>query len=163
MGVDKEVGQVCIVQLDTDLTDYDGFSLLCKDGVKTSAVIRGTNKYYYWLFYRVYNTLGTGFLEKVYENALLHEIKKNRIHAIQQCPIKVYYEDIVVGEYFADILVNNEIILEIKIADGINSAHEAQLLNYLKATGKKLGLLLYFGKEAKIRRIINHKNLCKSD
>ena len=109
-------------------------------------------------FYKVYNTLGSGFLEKVYENALLHEIKKNGIQAEQQRPIKVYYENIVVGEYFADILVNNEIILEIKIADDINKVHEAQLLNYLKATGKKLGLLLYFGKEAKIRRIINFNN-----
>ena len=109
-------------------------------------------------FYKVYNTLGFGFLEKVYENALLHEIKKNKIHAIQQSPIKVYYENIVVGEYFADILVNDEIILEIKTANGINTAHEAQLYNYLQATGKKLGLLLYFGEEAKIRRIINSKN-----
>jgi GxxExxY protein len=111
-------------------------------------------------FYKVYNTLGFGFLEKVYENALLYEIKKNKIHAIQQIPIKVYYENIVVGKYSADILVNNEIILEIKTANGINAAHEAQLLNYLKATGKKLGLILCFGEEAKIRRIINTKNPC---
>ena len=110
-------------------------------------------------FYKVYNTLGYGFLEKVYENALLYELEKNEIHAIQQSPIKVYYENIVVGEYFADILVNNEIILEIKTTEGIK-AHESQLLNYLKATGKNLGLLLYFGKEAKFRRIINSKNLC---
>ena len=111
-------------------------------------------------FYKVYNTLGFGFLEKVYENALLYEIKKNKIHALQQSPIKVYYENVVVGEYFADILVNDEIIIEIKTSSSIITAHEAQLLNYLKATGKKLGLLLYFGDEAKIRRIINSKNPC---
>ena len=62
-------------------------------------------------FYKVYNSLGSGFLEKVYENALLHELRKNKIHATQQCPIKVYYEKIVVGEYFADILANDEIII----------------------------------------------------
>ena len=113
-------------------------------------------------FYKVYNTLGSGFLEKVYENALLHEIKKNKVQAVQQYPIKVYYESIIVGEYFADILVNDEIILEIKTTNDINTVHEAQLFNYLKATDKKLGLLLCFGKAAKIRRIINTKNPCKS-
>jgi len=111
-------------------------------------------------FYKVYNTLGFGFLENVYENALLYEIKKNEIHAIQQYPIEVYYENTVVGRYFADILVDNKIVLEIKTADSINKAHEAQLLNYLKATEKQLGLLLYFGKDANIRRIINSINPC---
>lgn len=105
-------------------------------------------------FYKVYNTLGYGFLEQVYENALLYELSKNNLQTKKQYPITVYCENIIIGEYFVDILVNDEIILELKTADAINKAHEAQLLNYLKATDKRLGLLLYFGKEAKVRRII---------
>jgi len=105
-------------------------------------------------FYKVYNTLGYGFLERVYENAMIYELSKNNLRTKEQYPIVVYYENIMVGEYFADILVNDEIILEIKVSDAINIVHEAQLINYLKATGKRLGLLLYFGKEAKVRRII---------
>ena len=105
-------------------------------------------------FYKVYNTLGYGFLEQVYENALALELSKNSLQTKKQHPIDVYYEDIIVGKYFADILVNDVIILELKTDDTINKAHEAQLINYLKATGKQLGLILYFGKEAKFRRII---------
>lgn len=102
----------------------------------------------------MYNTLGCGFLEQVYENALVYELTKCGLQPQKQYPIVVRYEDKVVGEYYADILVNDEIILELKTADAVSKTHEAQLMNYLKATGKKLGLLLYFGKEAKVRRIV---------
>jgi len=85
-------------------------------------------------FFRVYNVLGYGFLEKVYENALLIELKKLGLPAVAQLPIRVFYDNMVVGEYFADLLVDNAIIIEIKAAKTIIPEHEAQLLNYLKAT-----------------------------
>lgn len=96
-------------------------------------------------FYTVYNCLGHGFLEKVYENALMVELKKNEVHVDQQKKIDVWYDGCKVGEYFSDIVVENKIILELKAADGIAPEHEAQLLNYLKATDIELGFLFNFG------------------
>ena len=105
-------------------------------------------------FYHVYNTLGYGFLEKVNENALAKELAK-RGHAIkQQVPIQVLYEGETVGEYFADILVDDKVILELKVAEEIAEAHEAQLINYLKATNTQVGLLLNFGPKAEFKRKI---------
>jgi GxxExxY protein len=104
------------------------------------------------IFYKVYNTFGYGFLEKVYENAFLVELKKAGIIAIPQSPIRVSYEGEVVGEYFADILVDNRIILEIKAVKNLLVEHEAQLLNYLKATDIEVGLLLNFGVQPEFRR-----------
>ena len=98
-------------------------------------------------FFKVYNTLGYGFLEQVYENALLHELRKSHLQVKKQYPINVFYQGVIVGEYYADVIVNDKIILELKTSESINKAHEAQLLNYLKATGIQLGLLLYFGKK----------------
>jgi len=103
-------------------------------------------------FYKVYNTLGYGFLEKVYENALMIELDKIGISANSQSPIKVLYEGKVIGEYFADILVNDCVIVEIKAANGIIPEHEAQLLNYLKATEIEVGLLMNFGPKPEIKR-----------
>jgi GxxExxY protein len=103
-------------------------------------------------YYTVYNKLGYGFLEKVYENSLAIELTKMGLKAEIQVPIKVYYDEFEVGVYFADILVNNTVILELKVAQTISSIHEAQLYNYLKATGKEVGLLLNFGLEPKVRR-----------
>jgi len=103
-------------------------------------------------FYQVYNTLGYGFLEKVYENALIIELKKLGLNAIAQHPIQVYYDNAVVGDYFADILVENAVIIEIKAAKTINLEHEAQLLNYLKATQLEVGLILNFGPKAEFSR-----------
>jgi GxxExxY protein len=103
--------------------------------------------------FKVSNTLGCGFLEKVYENALLYELQRNGIRAEQQVPIKVYYEGVVVGDYFADILVEGSVILELKAASELHDVFTAQCLNYLKATGKPLCLLLNFGKpRVEIRR-----------
>ena len=103
-------------------------------------------------FYKVYNFLGYGFLEKVYENAMRIELTKMGLKVLQQKKIKVYYEANLVGEYFADLLVNESVIVELKAAENICEEHEAQLLNYLKATEIEVGLLLNFGKEPKFRR-----------
>jgi GxxExxY protein len=104
------------------------------------------------IFYKVYGQLGYGFLEKVYTNAIMIELKKEGIPAIAQSPIKVIYEKEVVGEYFADILVDNKVIVEIKAARGLASENEAQLLNYLKATDVEVGLLLNFGPKPEVKR-----------
>lgn len=105
-------------------------------------------------FYDVYNTLGYGFLEKVYENALILELKKKGISTVPQSPIHVLYDGEVVGEYFADILVQDSIILEIKATKNVHPEHEAQLLNYLKATDIEVGLLMNFGTRPEVRRKI---------
>ena len=96
--------------------------------------------------FEVQNTLGAGFLEKVYENSLLVELNKRGIKSEKQKEISVSYKDVPVGNYFADLLVNGELIVELKSTDGLTRVHEAQVLNYLKATGVKLGLLINFGK-----------------
>lgn len=95
--------------------------------------------------YRVYNKMGFGFLESVYEKCLLIELRKAGLDAESQKPITVYYEDEIVGEFVADIIVNDTIILELKSVRRIIEAHEVQLVNYLVATGKPLGLILNFG------------------
>jgi GxxExxY protein len=108
-------------------------------------------------FYRVYNSLGHGFLEKVYENALVIELKAAGLLVEQQRPIIVHYEGQVVGEYFADLVVDNCVIVELKAGESLARAHEAQLLNYLRATEFEVGLLLNFGAEPEYRRKIFSK------
>jgi GxxExxY protein len=103
-------------------------------------------------FYTVYNALGYGFLEKVYENALLLELRKQGLKAEEQHPIVVTYDAVPVGEYFADILVEDAVIIEIKAVKSILPEHEAQLLNYLKATPVEVGLLLNFGPTPMFKR-----------
>jgi GxxExxY protein len=105
-------------------------------------------------FYTVYNTLGYGFLEKVYENALAIELRKLGLTVEQQASIKVHYSGTLVGEYFADLLVEQLVILELKAVEAIAEEHEAQLLNYLKATEIEVGLLLNFGPKPQFRRKI---------
>ena len=104
------------------------------------------------IFYRVYNKLGYGFLEKIYENAIMLEFEREGIPAVSQFAIKVVYEDKIIGEYFADILVDNKVIIEIKAAKSIAIENEAQLLNYLKATKIEVGILFNFGPKADIKR-----------
>ncbi len=104
------------------------------------------------IFYKVYNKLGYGFLEKVYENAMMIEFRREVVSAISQSLIKVFYENEIVGEYFADILVDDKVIVEIKAARTLALEHEAQLLNYLKATNIEVGLLLNFGPKPQIKR-----------
>jgi len=116
------------------------------------------------VFYDVYNELGYGFLEKVYENALYNELIARGMYCKKQQPIKVFYKDIEVGSYYADIIVEDKIILELK-ASALCEEHEYQLLNYLKATDIEVGLLLGFGKEPVFKRKVfsnsrkkEHKN-----
>jgi GxxExxY protein len=105
--------------------------------------------------FEVNRILGPGFLEKVYENALLFELKQNGIKAQAQAPIRVTYKEAIVGDYIADILVDDRVILELKTVERIERIHEAQLLNYLKATGIKVGLLVNFkNTKAEIKRLV---------
>lgn len=113
-------------------------------------------------FYNVYNRLGYGFLEKVYENAMLIELKKFGLTSKNQFPIKVYYDEKNVGEYFADIIVNGIVIVELKAAENLCEEHECQLVNYLKATEIEVGLLLNFGKEPQLKRKVLTKDHKKS-
>lgn len=105
-------------------------------------------------FYEVYNTLGYGFLEKVYENAMCIELTSMGLHVEKQKKLKVYYKKHQVGEYFADIKVADSVIVELKAAVALCEEHEAQLLNYLKASNIEVGLLLNFGKQPKFKRKI---------
>ncbi len=132
-------------------------------------------------FYKVYNTLGYGFLEKVYENSMMIELKNLGLDCNRQKAINVYYNDSIVGEYFTDIIVNDVVIVELKAAESLCEDHEIQpacfiirqfmkssagrLVNYLKATDIEVGLLLNFGKKPEIRRRVltaeykNHNDL----
>jgi GxxExxY protein len=105
-------------------------------------------------YYKVYNTLGYGFLEKVYENALVIELKRVGFNVAQQQNIMVYYEGHEIGAYFADIIVDNLIVLELKAADKLCEEHKTQLYHYLKATRIEVGLLLNFGKIPEFKRVI---------
>ena len=109
-------------------------------------------------FYEVYNTLGYGFLEKVYENALGIELKSNGLICSQQFSIPVYFKENIVGNYFADLFVADKILIELKAAENICEEHELQLLNYLKATNIEVGLLLNFGKKPQFKRKIFSNN-----
>jgi len=105
--------------------------------------------------FEVSRILGSGFLEKVYENALMVELKKRGITAKNQVPIRVLYKNEIVGEYIADILVHNKVIIELKAVDNLSKLHQAQMLNYLKATGIQVGLLVNFKHpKAEIKRMV---------
>jgi GxxExxY protein len=105
--------------------------------------------------FEVYRQLGCGFLEKVYEKALLAELELQGLRAETQVPVIVLYKDIVVGEYFADIVVEKRIILELKAQQKLSQASKAQLLNYLKATGLHLGMLVNFAfPKASVKRVV---------
>ena len=115
-------------------------------------------------FYEVYNELGYGFLEKVYQNALLIELKNKGLEVTSNEKIKVYYKGENVGDYYTDIIVNNTVILELKAAECIVEAFENQLLNYLRGTDCEVGLLLNFGKKPEFRRKVfeNKRKLRKN-
>jgi GxxExxY protein len=107
--------------------------------------------------YRVANGLGCGFLEKVYENALAHEVRKAGLSVEQQARIEVRYDGVLVGEYGADLLVEGLVIVEVKAINVVDDIHTAQCLNYLKASGLKICLLLNFGApKLAIKRVVNH-------
>lgn len=111
------------------------------------------------IFYEVYNELGYGFLERVYQNALFYELKTNGFDVKAQHKIKVFYKEVEVGEYICDILVNDLIILELKAQEKLIEANEFQLINYLKATDYEVGLLFNFGKRAEFKRKIFQNNI----
>jgi GxxExxY protein len=106
--------------------------------------------------YAVSNELGAGFLEKVYENALAHEIRKTGLQVQQQQPIQVHYDGVVVGEYVADMVVANTVLVELKAVKAFDDIHFAQCINYLKATGMQMCLLINFGQpKVEIKRFVN--------
>ena len=105
-------------------------------------------------FYNVYNELGYGFLEKVYGNAMVVELAKMDVRVRQQENIRVYYQGVQVGDYYADLYVDDTIIVELKAAETLRIEHVAQLVNYLKATDIEVGLLLNFGKKPEFKRRI---------
>jgi len=114
--------------------------------------------------YNVHNGLGQGFLEKVYKNALSIELEEAGIKHKVEAPLNVSYHGRIVGEYFADIIVDNKIIVEVKAVTRINPVHEVQLVNYLKATGINLGLLVNFAKSVEVkRRIYGYDNEAIAD
>lgn len=114
-------------------------------------------------YYKVYNTLGYGFLEKVYENALSYELRKTGLDVKCQQPINVFYENLIVGTYYADIVVDEKIIIELKAVSNLSTEHEYQLLNYLKATHIELGFMMNFGKEPEYKRKVLMNKLKKNN
>lgn len=102
--------------------------------------------------YKVHSKLGAGFLEKIYENALMIELNDAGLSAQQQYPIKVYYNNIIIGNHVADIVVNDKVIVELKAVNQLVRTHEVQLVNYLKATTIEVGLLINFGDKITIKR-----------
>ena len=109
------------------------------------------------IFYDVYNELGYGFLERVYQNAMYYELKLQGYEVEPQRKIMVYYKDIVVGDYYADLIVNDLVILELKAKEMLTKEHNYQLINYLKSTDCEVGLLLNFGRKPEfIRRVFQN-------
>jgi GxxExxY protein len=105
-------------------------------------------------FYEVYNELGHGFLESVYEQAMMIALAEAGLHVARQFPITVHFRGQVVGEFRADIVVNDQVIVEIKAARAIESAYEAQIMHYLRATDSEIGLLMNFGPKPEFKRFI---------
>jgi GxxExxY protein len=106
------------------------------------------------VFYTVYNTLGHGFLESIYQKAYCVELAKRQLRFAQQFPIEVFYEEVSIGEFRADLVVESAVLVELKAARAFESAHEKQVLNYLKATKLEVGLLFNFGPHPQFRRLI---------
>jgi GxxExxY protein len=104
--------------------------------------------------YNVHNELGYGFVEKVYKNALAIELEETGMKFIVEAPLKVSYHNRIVGDYFADIIVDDKIVVEVKAVSKLEPVHEVQLVNYLKATGMNVGLLINFGQSVEIKRRI---------
>ncbi len=116
-------------------------------------------------YFKVYNRLGYGFLEKVYENAMMIELKRLDLLCEKQKSLNVSYDGLIIGEYYADIIVNECVIIELKAAENLCPEHECQLVNYLKASEIEVGILLNFGKRPEFKRRVltaEYKNLSKS-
>jgi GxxExxY protein len=104
--------------------------------------------------YNVHNELGYGFLERVYKNALAIELEEAGLKCSREVPLKVSYHNRIVGDYYADIIVEDKIVVEVKAVNKLDSIHEVQLVNYLKATGLNVGLLINFGQSVEVKRRI---------
>lgn len=115
---------------------------------------RGITEAILKVFYEVYNELGSGFLEKVYQNAMYFELKEKGFKVEAQKQIKVYFKKQLVGEYFSDLLVEDKVIVELKAIEMLMDVHLAQIMNYLKVTEIEVGLLLNFGEEPEFKRVI---------
>ena len=115
---------------------------------------RGITEAILKVYYEVYNELGAGFLEKVYQNAMYFELKEKGFKVEAQKQIKVYFKKQLVGEYFSDLLVEDKVIVELKAIEMLMDVHMAQIMNYLKATEIEVGLLLNFGEEPEFKRVI---------
>lgn len=102
--------------------------------------------------YNVHNELGHGFLERVYKNALAIELEEAGLKCSREVPLKVSYHNRIVGDYYADIIVEDKIVVEVKAVNKLDSIHEVQLVNYLKATGLNVGLLINFGQSVEVKR-----------
>jgi len=137
--------------MDTENTEITESTEKYKHQELTNKIIR--------CFLNVYYKLGYGFLEKVYERSLVIELRKNNLNCEAQKPIEVHYYDELVGDYFADIVVENLVIIELKAQEVLVPENEAQLLNYLKATEYEVGLLLNFGKKPEIKRKVFDNDL----
>jgi GxxExxY protein len=111
------------------------------------------------VYYRIYNKLGFGFVERVYHNAFKIELENEQIPFESEKRITIFYDKKVVGNYIADLVINDCLILELKAAENLDQAHHMQILNYLKSSNIELGLLLNFGKKPTIRRVILHNHL----
>jgi GxxExxY protein len=111
--------------------------------------------------YTVHNTLGAGFLEKVYENALAHELRKSGLNGLQQHRLAVHYDGVVVGEYVTDLVVENTVIVELKAVRELDASHAAQALNCVVATNSPIALLINFGSRVQVRRLL-HPRLLKA-
>lgn len=108
--------------------------------------------------YEVHHTLGCGFLERVYQNALMFELQANQVEYKAYHPLRINYKGQNIGNYYADIIVEDKVIVELKAIEGIEEIHKLQLLNYLKATGLEVGLLINFGTlSMQIKRVINNR------
>jgi GxxExxY protein len=110
------------------------------------------------VYYEVYNELGHGFLEKVYQNAMYFELKARGLKVESQKEIKVYFKQQLVGEYYSDLIVENKVIIELKATEVLMNAHVAQSINYLRATPIEIGMLLNFGAEPEFKRLIYTNN-----
>ena len=102
--------------------------------------------------YKVFNTLGFGFLESIYKNAMVIELAKNNLKVEAEKPLKVYYDNQIVGDFYIDLYVEDSVVVELKSVKNLVKEHEVQLVNYLKATGLQVGLLINFGRSVQVKR-----------
>jgi GxxExxY protein len=134
----------------TDIRQYGGLS--------GDPILNGITEKVIGCAFSVMNTLGVGFLEKVYENALAHEIRKCGLAVMQQKEINVYYDHVLVGVYIADLLVEDKVLVELKTVKALDDAHVAQCINYLHATGMSVCLLMNFARsKLEFRRVVYNK------